>query len=107
MHFCITEIGIIEVGQCDNTEAPRSRAFQIDMTEVGVREDSQVEMTQPLAIELGLLHSRDYQTAFEDVYLNALQLSVNRFDFDTQWFGGAGLGFTATGSATAGWGNSV
>lgn len=57
-----------------------------------------IELTQPLAIDLSLLHSREYQTQFENVYLTALDLSGNRFEFDTQWFGGAGANFVATGS---------
>ncbi len=61
-------------------------------------EDRQIELTQPLAIDLALLHSRDYQTQFEQVYLSALALSGNRFEFDTQWAGGVGTNFTATGA---------
>ncbi len=61
-------------------------------------EDGQIKLTQPLAIDLALLHSRDYQTQFEQVYLFALALSGNRFEFDTQWTGGLGTGLTATGS---------
>lgn len=61
-------------------------------------ENGQIKLTQPLANDLALLHSRDYQTAFEQVYLSALDLSGNRFEFDTLWVGGAGLGFIATGS---------
>ncbi|GAB5407029.1 MAG: hypothetical protein Aurels2KO_52600 [Aureliella sp.] len=61
-------------------------------------EDGEIQLTQPLAMDLALIHSRDYQTQFEQVYLSALNLSGNRFEFDTQWFGGLGAGFTATGS---------
>ncbi len=61
-------------------------------------EQNRVKLTQPLAVELGLLHSRDYQSQFESVYLNALTLSSNRFEFDAQWFGGNRTGFTATGA---------
>ncbi len=61
------------------------------------KEDGSVELTQTLAMDLALLHSRDYQTQFESVYLTALDLSGNRFEFDTQWFGGSGANFTATG----------
>ncbi len=60
--------------------------------------DNQIQLTQPLAIDLSLLNSRDYQTQFEQVYLSALSLSGNRFEFDTQWAGGVGTGFTATGA---------
>ncbi len=59
--------------------------------------DGEIKLTQPLAIDLGLLNSRDYQTEFERVYLTALNLSGNRFEFDTQWFGGGGTQFTASG----------
>ena len=57
-----------------------------------------IQLTQPLAVDLALLHSREYQTQFEQVYLSALALSGNRFEFDTQWAGGAGTSFTATGA---------
>ncbi len=65
-------------------------------------EDGKIKLTQPLAIDLGLLNSREYQTEFEDVYLTALDLSGDRFEFDTQWFGGFGTEFTATGSDLGG-----
>jgi outer membrane protein TolC len=61
-------------------------------------QSQQIKLTQPLAIDLALLHSRDYQTQFEQVYLSALDLSGNRFEFDTQWVGGGGTNFTATGA---------
>ncbi|MCA9194601.1 MAG: TolC family protein [Planctomycetales bacterium] len=61
-------------------------------------EDGNIRLTQPLAMDLALLHSRDYQTQFEQVYLSALDLSGNRFEFDSQWFGGLGTSFLATGS---------
>ena len=65
-------------------------------------EEGEIQLTQPLAIDLGLLHSREYQFEFENVYLAALNLSGNRFEFDTQWFGGFGGGFTASGSDLGG-----
>lgn len=58
-----------------------------------------IPLTQELAVDLGLLHSREYQTQFENVYLTALELSGNRFEFDLQWFGGLGTFYTATGDA--------
>ncbi|MEZ6134691.1 MAG: TolC family protein [Pirellulaceae bacterium] len=60
--------------------------------------DGQIKLTQPLAQDLALIHSRDYQSEFERVYLTALSLSSNRFEFDTQWAGGLGGAFTATGA---------
>ncbi len=61
-------------------------------------ESQQVELTPALANDLALLHSREYQTEFENVYLTALNLSGNRFEFAAQWFGGTGTNFTATGA---------
>ncbi|HBE68148.1 MAG TPA: hypothetical protein DDW52_08360 [Planctomycetaceae bacterium] len=61
-------------------------------------ENGKIQLTQPLAMDLALIHSRDYQTEFERVYISALNLSGNRFEFDTQWFGGLGTGFVGTGS---------
>lgn len=65
-------------------------------------EDGEIELTQPLAIDLGLLNSREYQTEFERVYLSALNLSGDRFEFDTQWFGGFRTDYTATGKDLGG-----
>lgn len=61
-------------------------------------ENGKIELTQSLAVDLSLMHSRDFQTQFENVYLTALDLSGNRFEFAAQWFGGFGADFTATGA---------
>ena len=63
-------------------------------------EDGQINLTQELALDLALLHSRDYQTQFESVYLSALTLTGNEFEFATQWSGGTGAQYTATGSVS-------
>lgn len=65
-------------------------------------EDGQINLTQELAVDLALLHSRDYQTQFESVYLSALALTGNQFEFATQWSGGTGAQYTATGSDLGG-----
>jgi outer membrane protein TolC len=57
----------------------------------------QIEITPESAIELSLVHNRDYQTQFEQIYLNALSLSGNRFEFATQWNGGGGVDYRAAG----------
>lgn len=36
------------------------------------------------AIELGLIHSREYQEQLEDMYLKALSLTLNRYRFDVR-----------------------
>lgn len=49
------------------------------------------------AVQLALLHSPDYQRQVEQLYLSALDVSSERFRFDTQFFGGASTFFTADG----------
>jgi outer membrane protein TolC len=58
----------------------------------------QIPLTQELALDLALLHSRDYQSQYESVYLNALALTGNQFEFATQWSGGTAAQFTSTGT---------
>jgi hypothetical protein len=62
----------------------------------------QIPLTQELALDLALLHSREYQSQYESVYLNALTLTGNQFEFATQWSGGTGTQFTSTGSDLGG-----
>ncbi len=45
-----------------------------------------VRLDQDRAVEIALVNSREYQTVLEDVYLTALRLTLNRFEFDLQWF---------------------
>ncbi len=59
--------------------------------------DGSVRLDQQTAIDLALLHSRDYQSQYEAVYLTALSLTGNEFEFQTQWNGGASAQYTATG----------
>lgn len=60
-----------------------------------------VRLTQDSAVDIALLNSREYQTTLEDLYLTALVLTLNRFEFDLQWFGRDSLGFThASNSST-------
>ncbi|QDS95638.1 hypothetical protein FF011L_44360 [Roseimaritima multifibrata] len=49
------------------------------------------------AVRLALLHSPDYQRQLEQLYLSALDVSSERFRFDTQFFGGAQTFYTADG----------
>ena len=50
-----------------------------------------LKLNRERSMELSLLHSREYQTAVENVYLAALPVSLQRFAFDTQWVGGIDL----------------
>jgi hypothetical protein len=55
------------------------------------------------AYRLALLHSRTYQQQYETLYLSALDVSAERFLFDTQFFGGYGTtGFVSHRSPPSG-----
>ncbi len=49
------------------------------------------------AIQLALTHSPDYQREFEELYLSALDVSFQRFQFDVQYFAGFSSFFTFDG----------
>ncbi|HUP82020.1 MAG TPA: TolC family protein, partial [Pirellula sp.] len=51
-----------------------------------LNEDGSLDLTQENAIELALLNSREYQTELENLYLNCLALTLQRFEFNLQWF---------------------
>ncbi|MCA9053072.1 MAG: TolC family protein [Planctomycetaceae bacterium] len=44
-------------------------------------------VTLPQAVELSLIHSRDYQTQLEAVYLSALDVTFERFQFGVRYLG--------------------
>lgn len=48
------------------------------------------KLTLEEAVELSWVHSRDYQTQIENVYLVALALTLQRFQFDLQFIGFSG-----------------
>lgn len=58
------------------------------------------------AVRIALLHSPEYQRQVEQLYFAALQVSGERFVFDTQFFGGAETFLTASGDRRAGTGQS-
>lgn len=64
---------------------------------LALNDKGQVELTPERAIELGLLHSREYQNALEDVYLTALSLTQERFQFDLQGFARNNTNFAPSG----------
>ncbi|NQU24512.1 MAG: TolC family protein, partial [Candidatus Nealsonbacteria bacterium] len=51
------------------------------------------------AMRLALLHSPEYQQQLEDLYLSALTVTLERFRFDTQFFGDNATFFTTDGPA--------
>lgn len=56
------------------------------------------------SVRIALLHSPEYQSQLEQLYLSALQVSAERFQFDTQFFGGTRAFLTADGDRRPGGG---
>jgi hypothetical protein len=54
------------------------------------------------AVRLALLHSPDYQSQLEELYLSALDVSFERFRFDSQFFAGYEVFGTFSGPVRAG-----
>lgn len=65
-------------------------------------EKGQLTLDQQSAVELALVHSTGYQSQIEELYLSALDVSFERFRFDTQFFGGSEVAYTADGYVRAG-----
>jgi outer membrane protein TolC len=53
---------------------------------LGATEDDKLLLTPDRSIELGVLNSREYQTALETLYEDALTLTLNRYEFALHWF---------------------
>ncbi|MEZ6105195.1 MAG: TolC family protein [Pirellulaceae bacterium] len=65
-------------------------------------EDGSVTVSMADAVELSRIHSRDYQTQVEELYLSALDVSLERFNFETQLFAGYNTDFTSDGRVRGG-----
>ena len=57
------------------------------------------------AVEVALRDSPEYQSQLEDLYLSALDVSFERFRFDTQFFGGSSVLYTTAGREVGNRGN--
>ncbi len=57
---------------------------------IGHSEITLKDISLPQAVELSYIHSRDYQTAIEDLYLSALDLTFERFRLGVRYLGVAG-----------------
>ena len=64
-------------------------------------EKGEVVIDKQLAVNLALLHNRDFQSQVEQLHVSALALSQNRFEFDLNWFGGNDTTFAANGDGVA------
>ncbi len=65
-------------------------------------EQGRVVLDRDAAMEMALLHSRDYQQELEDLYLSALAVTFERFRLDAQFFGGNSTFFDAEGRLAGG-----
>jgi outer membrane protein TolC len=68
-----------------------------------------VKLTMEDAIDISYIHSRDYQTQIENLYLSALALTAQRFAFDVQFAGinGARPGASVTATDVPGVSDTV
>ncbi len=58
---------------------------------IGHSEVKLTDVTLPQAVELAYIHSRDYQTQLEDLYLTALQLTFQRYALGVRFLGPGGV----------------
>ncbi|MEM0924496.1 MAG: hypothetical protein AAGJ83_00525 [Planctomycetota bacterium] len=65
-----------------------------------LNEDGVLVLNADTAVQLALLHSPDYQRQLEQLYLSALDVSSERFRFDTQFFFRGTNDYFASSSAT-------
>lgn len=65
-------------------------------------EDGILVLDAVTAMQVALLNSRDYQLQLEELYLSALDVSFERFRFDSQFFGGAHVDYAASGPLRSG-----
>ncbi len=78
-------------GEVPFVENPEWAAY-LNLDENGV-----LRLNGRQAYQLALLHSTQYQEEFEELFLSALDVSAERFRFDTQFFGGLSAFYTANG----------
>jgi hypothetical protein len=52
-----------------------------------INDDGEIKLTLEDAVRLALIHDPGYQSNIETLYLSALDVSTERFRFDTQFFG--------------------
>ena len=71
-----------------------------------LHDDGYVTLDKETAFQLAQIHSPEYQTALENLYLSALAVSAQRFQFDTQFYGGSSMFYTSDGSLRATAGNT-
>lgn len=63
-----------------------------------IGDDGVLTLNAENAARIALLHSPEYRDQVEELYLSALVVSTERFQFDTTFFGGAAGDFTLNGN---------
>ncbi|WP_404307190.1 hypothetical protein [Neorhodopirellula lusitana] len=61
-----------------------------------LNEDGVLVLNSESAVRIALLHSPDYQRQIEQLYLSALDVTSQRFQFDTQFFAGSGAAYSTS-----------
>ena len=78
----------------------KGESYAVDQEEwiahLPYNEDGEVLLDKQLSVDLGLLHSRQFQSQVEQLHIRALDLSSNRFEYQLNWFGGSDWGFNST-----------
>jgi hypothetical protein len=64
--------------------------------------DGNVVLDLPAAVQVALLESPTYQQQLETLYLSGLDVTFERFRFDSQFFGGTSVFYAAEGPTQAG-----
>ncbi len=72
----------------DTVPSPNDIQIEEEVTSFGV-------LTLPQAVALATAQNREYQTEKEALYIMALDLRLTRYEFEYQFFGGAGGGYNA------------
>jgi hypothetical protein len=83
-------------GHRDELENPAWREALGEYVEVGA--DGSVELNMDSALRLAYIHSPAHQSQLETLYLSALDVTIERFRLDTQFFGGYGVRYAHDGS---------
>lgn len=65
-------------------------------------DDGKIILDLGTALNLAKIHSPTYQGQIETLYLSALDVSAERFNFDTQFFGGNDIAYSHLGSLRPG-----
>ncbi len=63
-----------------------------------LNENGYVALDKETAFQLAQIHSPEYQTALENLYMSALAVSYQRFQFDTQFLGGSSMFYSSNGA---------